>query len=239
MAASLEGSPLFNEDLAPTRVAKRTWTTYTFAALWISMAHCIPTYMLASGLISAGMNWWQALVTILVGNVDRARADPRELAPGHEVRHPLPRLRARGLRRLRRERARGDARARRVRLVRHQRVDRRAGAADVLPLALARLADARSATVDARRPLPDRVDQLRCSSGALNILIVFRGMELLRKVENLAAPYVLVMTALLVAWAIMKAHEVGGGLGPIMSGAGQVPDARRSSGRSSCRASRR
>src|SRR3954463_4718244 len=64
----LDDPALFNEDLAPTRVKSRTWTTYTYAALWISMAHCIPTYMLASGLISAGMNWWQALVTILVGN---------------------------------------------------------------------------------------------------------------------------------------------------------------------------
>src|SRR6187399_311295 len=64
----IETSPLYNEDLAPVPVAKRNWTTYNYAALWISMAHCIPTYMLASGLISAGMNWWQALVTILVGN---------------------------------------------------------------------------------------------------------------------------------------------------------------------------
>src|SRR3989440_4119757 len=64
----LDDKRLYNEDLAPTRVAKRTWTTYTYAALWISMAHCIPTYMLASGLISAGMNWWQALITILIGN---------------------------------------------------------------------------------------------------------------------------------------------------------------------------
>src|SRR5690348_7959958 len=32
------------------------------------MAHCIPTYMLSSGLISAGMNWWQAMITILLGN---------------------------------------------------------------------------------------------------------------------------------------------------------------------------
>src|SRR5207344_1821621 len=53
---------------------------------------------------------------------------------------------------------------------------------------------------------------------AINILIVIRGMELLRKVENLAAPFVLVMTALLLAWAIKKAYEVGGNLGPIMSG---------------------
>ncbi len=65
----IEGSALFNEDLAPVPVVKRNWTTYNYAALWISMAHCIPTYMMASGLISAGMNWWQALFTILLGNV--------------------------------------------------------------------------------------------------------------------------------------------------------------------------
>ena len=45
----IESSPLYNKDLAPTDPARRTWGTYNFAALWISMAHCIPTYMLASG----------------------------------------------------------------------------------------------------------------------------------------------------------------------------------------------
>src|SRR6202158_2893031 len=64
----IETSPLYNKDLAPVPVARRNWTTYNYAALWISMAHCIPTYMLSSGLISAGMNWWQALITILLGN---------------------------------------------------------------------------------------------------------------------------------------------------------------------------
>src|SRR6201995_2960568 len=62
-------SPLYNPDLAPVPVAERNWSTYNFAALWISMAHCIPTYMLASGLIAAGMSWWQALLTILLGNL--------------------------------------------------------------------------------------------------------------------------------------------------------------------------
>src|SRR5215472_4667499 len=64
----IEGSPLFNHDLAPVPIAARDWSTYNFAALWISMAHCIPTYMLASGLIASGMNWWQALLTVLLGN---------------------------------------------------------------------------------------------------------------------------------------------------------------------------
>ena len=69
LAPDIASSPLFNGDLAPTPIARRTWTTYNFAALWIAMAHCIPTYMLAGGLIALGMNWWQALFTIAVGNV--------------------------------------------------------------------------------------------------------------------------------------------------------------------------
>src|SRR6188474_2380510 len=62
-------SPLFNPDLAPIPKARRNRTTYNYAALWISMAHCIPTYMLAGGLVAVGMNWWQALLTIALGNV--------------------------------------------------------------------------------------------------------------------------------------------------------------------------
>jgi nucleobase:cation symporter-1, NCS1 family len=61
-------SSLSNEDLLPVSPAKRTWTTWNYAALWISMSLCIPTYMLASSLIGGGMNWWQAIVTIFLGN---------------------------------------------------------------------------------------------------------------------------------------------------------------------------
>ena len=62
-------SPLWNEDLAPTPLSRRTWSTYNIAALWIGMAVVITTYTLASGLMSQGMNWYQALFTILLGNV--------------------------------------------------------------------------------------------------------------------------------------------------------------------------
>lgn len=51
-------SQLYNSDLAPVKLEKRVWTTYNFAALWVSMADCVPTYMLAGGLITVGMNWW-------------------------------------------------------------------------------------------------------------------------------------------------------------------------------------
>ena len=59
---------LYNEDLAPVRPDQRTWTLWSFAALWVSMAACIPTYKLASSLIGGGMNWWQAVLTIFLGN---------------------------------------------------------------------------------------------------------------------------------------------------------------------------
>ncbi|MBL0270836.1 MAG: NCS1 family nucleobase:cation symporter-1 [Chitinophagaceae bacterium] len=59
---------LINEDLAPIPANKRTWGTGNYAALWISMSLCIPTYMLASSLIGGGMNWWQAILTIFLGN---------------------------------------------------------------------------------------------------------------------------------------------------------------------------
>ena len=62
-------SRLANADLAPVPPEQRTWTLWNFAALWISMAACIPTYMLASSLIGGGMNWSQAIFTIFLGNV--------------------------------------------------------------------------------------------------------------------------------------------------------------------------
>jgi NCS1 family nucleobase:cation symporter-1 len=66
---SLSSSPLWNPDLAPTSPERRTWSTYNIAALWIGMSIVITTYTLASGLMAAGMNWWEAMMTILLGNV--------------------------------------------------------------------------------------------------------------------------------------------------------------------------
>ena len=66
---NIEQSSLFSEDLAPVPQTKRKWGLWNFAALWISMAACIPTYMLASSLIGGGMNWSQAVFTIFLGNL--------------------------------------------------------------------------------------------------------------------------------------------------------------------------
>jgi NCS1 family nucleobase:cation symporter-1 len=68
-AETIRSSSLYNKDLAPVSPERRTWGTYNYAALWISMSVNIPTYMLASGMIAGGMNWKQALFTVFLGNV--------------------------------------------------------------------------------------------------------------------------------------------------------------------------
>ena len=60
---------LSNADLAPTTRAQRTWTTYNYIALWFSMSMEVSTYQLASSLIAKGMDWKQALGTVLLGNL--------------------------------------------------------------------------------------------------------------------------------------------------------------------------
>src|SRR5205807_3570484 len=64
----IQSSPLYNHDLAPVSVERRSWTTYNYAALWVSMSVNILTYILAANLIRGGMNWKQAVMTIFLGN---------------------------------------------------------------------------------------------------------------------------------------------------------------------------
>ncbi|MDN4524989.1 NCS1 family nucleobase:cation symporter-1 [Fictibacillus fluitans] len=68
-AMDVSDSELWNDDLRPTTVKEHTWTGLNFATLWIGMCLCIPAYTMASGMISLGMNWWQAIGTIFLGNV--------------------------------------------------------------------------------------------------------------------------------------------------------------------------
>src|SRR5215470_11665480 len=65
---NIQSSPLYNPDLAPVSAERRTWTTYNYAALWVSMSVNILTYMLAASLIQGGMDWKQAVMTVFLGN---------------------------------------------------------------------------------------------------------------------------------------------------------------------------
>lgn len=68
LTEDVSSSSLWNRDLGPTNIEQRTWSTWNIAALWIGMSVVITTYTLAGGFIEAGMTWWQAMMTILLGN---------------------------------------------------------------------------------------------------------------------------------------------------------------------------
>jgi NCS1 family nucleobase:cation symporter-1 len=214
---TLSDPRLFNEDLAPTRVASRTWNTYTYAALWISMAHCIPTYMLASGLIGAGMNWWQALVTILVGNAIVLLPILANSHPGTKYGIPFP-VFARAAYGV--FGANVPAVLRAIVACGWFGINAWIGGQALQTFFRSLWSD--WPTVMGAAPIGDHLVTEWFSFGlfwTLNILIAYWGMDILRKVENLAAPFVLVMTAALVVWAIVKAH----GIGRLMSDPGKFP----------------
>ena len=115
---------LSNRDLTPTTPAQRTWGFYNYTALWFSMCMEITTYRLASGLIAKGMDWKQAIGTVLLGNL--IVLVPMLLnAHGREVRNSVSSFSARVVWRARGEPRGAAARGGGVRLVWHSGVDRR------------------------------------------------------------------------------------------------------------------
>ncbi|OUR91148.1 hypothetical protein A9Q87_11800 [Flavobacteriales bacterium 34_180_T64] len=65
----VSNSPLYSEDLAPVPPSQRTWSKWHLAAIWVGMAVCIPTYLLASYMIKTGLNWYEALIIIGLANL--------------------------------------------------------------------------------------------------------------------------------------------------------------------------
>src|SRR5881396_2992882 len=210
----ISASPLFNRDLAPVKVSERNWTTYNYAALWISMAHCIPTYMLSSGLISAGMNWWQALITILLGNTIVLIPILLNSHPGTKYGIPFPVF----------------ARAAYGTLGSNVPALMRALVACGWFGIQAWIGGEALHTMF-RTIVPGWATLLGAGMGGhtttewlsfllfwgLNVFIIYRGMDLLREVENWAAPFVLVMTGALLWWAVSKAN----GFGPLLAQPGK------------------
>jgi NCS1 family nucleobase:cation symporter-1 len=211
---TIEASPLYNDDLAPVPISRRNWTTYNYAALWVSMAHCIPTYMLASGLMTSGMNWWQALITILLGNTIVLVPILLNSHPGTKYGIPFPVF----------------ARAAYGTLGSNVPALMRALVACGWFGIQAWIGGAALNTM-LNAVVPGWAGLLGPGFGGhtttawvsflmfwgLNVFIIYRGMDLLREVENWAAPFVLVMTALLLWWAVDRAN----GFGPLLSQPGK------------------
>ena len=204
-------SPLFNGDLAPVPQARRNWNTYAFAALWISMAHCIPTYNYAASLLDVGMNWWQALLTIGLGNVIVLIPILLNAHPGTKYGIPFPVLArssfgTRG--------ANVPAVLRAIVACGWFGIQTFIGGEAVKTFVIVIWPD--FATLGggasiAGLSIPSAITFM--AFWFLNIFIIFKGMNAVRVFENWAAPIVLIMAAWLLWWAVSRA----GGVGPLLS----------------------
>ncbi|MEI6240480.1 MAG: NCS1 family nucleobase:cation symporter-1 [Planctomycetia bacterium] len=200
---------LWNEDLAPVPPEKRTWTWWNVAALWIGMAVCITTYTLASSLIQQGMNWWQATLTIFLGNLIVLVPMTLNAHPGTRYGIPFPVL-------LRAPfgvyGANVPALMRGLVACGWFGIQTWVGGAAIHATAAVIL----GFDPAAGRPLPllgITAGELLCflAFWAMNVWFIVRGMDSIKWLEALSAPFLLVVGAALVGWAWQAAD----GFGPI------------------------
>jgi nucleobase:cation symporter-1, NCS1 family len=218
--AALGHGRLHNEDLAPVPIEKRTWTTYNYFALWVGMAHNIPTWTLASGLVLLGMAWYQAVFTIMVANAIVLIPMLLNSHAGTKYGIPYPVFARASF---------GVFGANLPALIRAGvacgwfGIQTWIGGTAIFVVVTALLganswwATAQPVTIGfGTYPWTHWL-----SFGIfwlMNIAIIFRGMNAVRRFENWAAPFVIVVAIFLLIWMTIQA----GGLGPLVEDHGKV-----------------
>jgi NCS1 family nucleobase:cation symporter-1 len=189
---------LYNEDLAPIPLEKRTWGMYNYASLWVAMSVCIPTYMLASGLIAGGMAWWQAIGTILLGNLIVLIPMLLNAHAGTKYGIPFPVF----------VRASFGVRGANVPAVLRALV-----ACGWFGIQTWIGGQAIFAMLSILWPGKGSVWVCFAFFWLLNIAVIWRGIDTIKFLEGIAAPFMLCVGLLLLWWVTSQA----GGLGPVLS----------------------
>ncbi|GDY29830.1 NCS1 family nucleobase:cation symporter-1 [Gandjariella thermophila] len=205
---AIRDSRFCNDELAPVPVQRRTWTTYNYAALWIGMAHNIPSYLLASGLIALGMNWAQALLTIALANLLVLIPMLFNSHAGTKYGIPYPVF------------VRAFYGVRGANLPALLRAFIACGwfgiqtwvGGEAIYVIAGKLFGSWWTNAPTVFGQPWTVWLAFAIFWVIQIVIIWRGMETVRWLENWAAPFVIVVAVVLLAWVVARA----GGLGPIL-----------------------
>ncbi|MDT0438768.1 MULTISPECIES: NCS1 family nucleobase:cation symporter-1 [Streptomyces] len=205
--SGIRASPLSNEDLAPVPLARRTWTTYNYAALWMGIAHGIPTYYLSSGLIDLGMSWYQAVMTIALGNVIVLVPILLNSHGGAKYGIPYPVLSRAAFGTLG---ANVPALLRALSACGWFGIQTWVGGEAVYTLTGAFAGDSWIHAGEVAGH-PKTLWLSFALFWLLQIALIVRGVESIRRFENWSAPLVLVVAAFLLVWTAVRA----GGLGPL------------------------
>jgi NCS1 family nucleobase:cation symporter-1 len=197
---------LINDDIAPVPLDKRHWSVMNMASLWVGMVVCVPTYMLAAGLIDQGMNWSQAVVTVMIGNMIVLVPMILNGHPGTKYGVPFPVLARASF---------GIAGAHIPALLRALVACGWFGIQTwVGGSAIYQLLNALFNGALIGEPLPFLgIDfaQFACFMvfWGIQLVIVYKGVESIRVLETWAAPFLIVMGLALLAWAYVKAGGFG------------------------------
>lgn len=197
----IKDSPMFNEGLRPTRKSEHHWTAYNFASLWIGMCICLPAYSLAAGLIALGMNWWQAVGTITLGNIIVLAPILLNSHAGTKYGIPYPVF------------ARLWFGSRGAHIPALARGIIAAGWFGINCWFAGAALDTLLVAMSGWESVPGHLGISFAFMWAINVLIAYRGPEAVRRMENWAAPTLIVMALALLAWAFTSA----GGWGPMLS----------------------
>jgi nucleobase:cation symporter-1, NCS1 family len=201
VAKKLSGSELWNDDLRPTTLAEHSWKGLNFAALWIGMCLCIPSYTMASGMIALGMNWWQAVGTIFLGNVIVLIPILLNSHAGTKFGIPYPVFARLWF---------GDkgahipALARAIVAAGWFGINTWIGTGAIDTLL--------AASFPAWRNLPGHTAIVFAFFWALNVGVAYKGPEAIKRLSLIAAPVVGISSIILLVWAFTHA----GGWGPIL-----------------------
>src|SRR5271157_3222681 len=197
-SSRIESSPLYNKDLAPATAERRTWGTYNFAALWVSMSVNILTYMLAASLIQGGMNWKQAVGTVFLGNTIVLIPMLLNSHPGARYGIPFPVL------------ARASFG---VLGANFAAILRALVACGWFGIQTWIGGEAINTLLAAIRPGWNHPWLCFFLFWLLNAVVILRGIETIRFLQGVTAPALLILGVAMLFWAYSKA----GGLGPMLS----------------------
>jgi NCS1 family nucleobase:cation symporter-1 len=209
--AEIESSPLYNPDLAPTALpgeaasghrGARTWGTYSYAALWVSMSVNILTYMLAASLIQGGMNWKQAVFTVFLGNCIVLAPMLLNSHPGARYGVPFPVL------------ARASFGVLGANVAAVLRALVACGWFGIQTWIGGEAINVLLATVwPAWKSMPHGAGICFLAFWLINLAVILKGIEYIRFLQGISAPVLLGVGLLLLAWAYVEA----GGFGPMLS----------------------
>ena len=202
---------LSNADIAPVPGSRRDWKAVSFFALWVGMAVNIPTYMIAASLVDGGMSWKQAMMTVLLGNLIVLLPMALSGHAGTKYGIPFPVF------------ARASFGINGAHIPSFLRalvacgwfgIQTWIGGAAIYTIVLI----AYPAIADTPALLPGWVGvhwaQFICFMifWAMNIALIWKGINSIRVLEHLAAPFLLLCGLALLAWAWVQAD----GFGPML-----------------------